>query len=80
MRRPATAIRRRADRSSGFGSRQGSIVDSPLQWYATLMSSLRLSATYDDEARVWIVSDDRLGLVAEADTVELLEKTTWAFA
>ena len=37
------------------------------------MSSLRLNAVYDDEARVWTVSDDRLGLVAEADTVEVLE-------
>ncbi len=38
-----------------------------------VMSALRLNAIYDDEARVWIVSDDRLGLVAEADTVEVLE-------
>ena len=37
------------------------------------MSSLRLNATYDGEARVWTVSDDRLGLVAEADTLEVLE-------
>ena len=37
------------------------------------MSALRLNAVYDDEARVWTVSDDRLGLVAEADTVEVLE-------
>ena len=37
------------------------------------MSSLRLKAVYDEEARVWIVSDDTLGLVAEADTVQLLE-------
>jgi len=37
------------------------------------MSPLRLNAIYDDEARVWTVSDDRLGLVAEADTVEVLE-------
>jgi hypothetical protein len=37
------------------------------------MSALRLNALYDFEARVWTVSDDRLGLVAEADTVELLE-------
>ena len=37
------------------------------------MSALRLNAIYDDEARVWTVSDDRLGLVAEADTVEVLE-------
>jgi len=37
------------------------------------MASLRLKAVYDDEARVWTVSDDTLGLVAEADTVELLE-------
>lgn len=37
------------------------------------MSALRLNAFYDDEARVWTVTDDRLGLVAEADTVALLE-------
>lgn len=37
------------------------------------MSALRLNAIYDDEARVWTVSDDRLGLVAEAETVEVLE-------
>lgn len=37
------------------------------------MSSLRLNAVYDDEARVWTVSDDQLGLVAEAETVEVLE-------
>ena len=37
------------------------------------MSSLRLNAVYDDEARVWTVSDDRLGLVAEVETVEVLE-------
>jgi len=37
------------------------------------MSTLRLHAVYDDEARVWTVSDDRLGLVAEAETVEVLE-------
>lgn len=37
------------------------------------MPALRLNAVYDDEARVWTVSDDRLGLVAEADTVEVLE-------
>ena len=43
------------------------------RWYCTHMASLRLKAVYDDEARVWTVSDDTLGLVAEADTVELLE-------
>jgi hypothetical protein len=37
------------------------------------MESLRLKAVYDDEARVWTVSDDQLGLVAEADTLEVLE-------
>ena len=37
------------------------------------MEPLRLKAVYDDEARVWTVSDDQLGLVAGADTVELLE-------
>lgn len=37
------------------------------------MSLLRLHAVYDDEARVWTVSDDKLGLVAEAETVEVLE-------
>ena len=37
------------------------------------MEPLRLKAVYDDEARVWTVSDDQLGSVAEADTVELLE-------
>ena len=37
------------------------------------MPTLRLHAVYDDEARVWTVSDDCLGLVAEAETVEVLE-------
>jgi hypothetical protein len=37
------------------------------------MSLLRLNAIYDDEARVWTVSDDQLGLVAEAETVDVLE-------
>lgn len=37
------------------------------------MPSLRLKAVYDDEARVWTVTDDRLGLVTEAETVEVLE-------
>jgi hypothetical protein len=37
------------------------------------MSALRLNAIYDDEARVWTVSDDRLGLVAEADKVKVME-------
>jgi len=43
------------------------------RWYCKCMASLCLKAVYDDEARVWTVSDDMLGLVAEADTVELLE-------
>lgn len=37
------------------------------------MSLLRLNAVYDEEARVWTVSDDQLGLGAEAETVEVLE-------
>ena len=32
-----------------------------------------IKASYDEEARVWIVNDDTLGLVTEAATVELLE-------
>ena len=37
------------------------------------MEPLRLKAVYDDECRVSTVSDDQPGLVAGADTEELLE-------
>jgi hypothetical protein len=37
------------------------------------MESLVIKAVFDDEARVWVANDDTLGLVAEADTVEVLE-------
>ncbi len=37
------------------------------------MESIVIKAVFDDEARVWVASDDTLGLVAEAETVEVLE-------
>ena len=37
------------------------------------MEALVIKAEFDDEARVWIANDDTLGLVAEADTIEVLE-------
>lgn len=37
------------------------------------MDDLVFKAVYDEEARVWFVSDDTLGIVTEADTLEVLE-------
>jgi hypothetical protein len=37
------------------------------------MDGLVFKAIYDEEARVWFVSDDTLGIATEADTLEVLE-------
>ena len=37
------------------------------------MDDLVIKAVYDEEARVWFVSDDTLGIATEADTLEVLE-------
>jgi hypothetical protein len=37
------------------------------------MDDLVFKAVYDEEARVWLVSDDTLGIATEADTLEVLE-------
>jgi hypothetical protein len=46
---------------------------STLRQYHYRMDDLVFNATYDDEARVWFVSDNTLGIVTEADTLEVLE-------
>lgn len=47
--------------------------DSSFRQYHLRMDKLVFRAVYDDEARVWFVSDDTLGIVTEADTLEVLE-------
>jgi len=36
------------------------------------METLCIQANYDDEARVWVATHDALGLVTEADTLDVL--------
>jgi hypothetical protein len=37
------------------------------------MDDLVFKAVYDEEAQVWLVSDVTLGIVTEAETLEVLE-------
>ncbi len=37
------------------------------------MESLVINASYDEEAQVWVASNDELGLATEAATIDLLE-------
>jgi hypothetical protein len=36
------------------------------------MESIVVKAEYDDEARVWVASNDQLGLATEAETIDVL--------